>query len=150
MRRALILLCALIASALLPARASAAQACVWIVELAQDDGEHMFALNISVDAPTSVAVRFQGPNFTSGSMGGDMIDLTPGEAKDIDDDGFDVGPGDELRFNVRLFDRPLATLDEMENPAGKPLAVFDFHRKVGADERAPPADLAVKQCKRLG
>ena len=149
MRRALIVLCALILDASLLERAWAAQACAWIVESVEDDGAHKFELNLSVDAPTSVAVRFQGPGFTSASMGGDMIQLDPGEPKDVDGEGFDVSAGDDLRFDVRLFDHPLASLEEMDNPTGKPLATFAFHRKVGADEHAPPADLA-KQCQPLG
>ena len=149
MRRALIILCALILDASLLERAWAAQACAWIVESVEDDGAHKFELNLSVDAPTSVAVRFQGPGFTSASMGGDMIQLDPGEPKDVDGEGFDVSAGDDLRFDVRLFDHPLASLEEMDNPTGKPLATFAFHRKVGADEHAPPADLA-KQCQPLG
>ena len=149
MRRALIVLCALILDAALLERASAAQVCAWIVESVEDDGAHKFELNLSADAPTSVAVRFQGPGFTSASMGGDMIQLDPGEPKDVDGEGFDVSAGDDLRFDVRLFDHPLASLEEMDNPTGKPLATFAFHRKVGADEHAPPADLA-KQCQPLG
>jgi hypothetical protein len=150
MRRALIVLCALILDASLLERARAAQACAWIVESVEDDGAHQFALNLSVDAATSVAVRFQGPGFTSGSMGGDMIQLAPGEPREVDGEGFDVGAGDDLRFDVRLFDHPLASLDEVKQPPGKPLAAFAFHRKVGKDERAPPIDLAAKQCKPLG
>lgn len=149
MRRALIVLCALLLDASLLQRAWAAQACAWIVESVEDDGAHMFKLNLSVDAPTSVAVRFQGPGFTSASMGGDMIQLDPGEPKEVDSEGFDVSAGEELPFDVRLFDHPLTSLDEAKNPAGKPLAVFAFHPKVGQDERASPVDLA-KQCKPLG
>jgi hypothetical protein len=130
-------------------RAWAAQACAWIVESVEADGAHMFELNLSVDAPTSVAVRFKGPGFTSASTGGDMMQLAPGEPKDVDGQGFDVSAGDDLHFDVQLFDHPLASLDEMENPAGKPLAAFAFDSKVGQDERASPADLA-KQCKPLG
>jgi hypothetical protein len=150
MRRALIVLCGLILNASLLERAWAAQACVWIVESVEDDGAHKFELNLSVDAPTSVAVRFQGPGFTSASMGGEMIQLDPGEPKDVDGEGFDVSAGDDLHFDVRLFDHPMASIDEMNDPTGKPLAAFAFHRKVGEDERAPPDNLAVKQCKPLG
>lgn len=149
MRRALIVLFAVILDASLVERAWAAQACAWIVETVEDDGAHMFKLNLSVDAPTSVAVRFQGPGFTSASMGGDLIALDPGEPKDVDGEGFDVSAGDDLRFDVRLFDHPLASLDEMRNPTGKPLAAFVFHGKAGQDARVSPADLA-KQCKLIG
>lgn len=149
MRPALIVLCALLLDAFLLERAWAAQACAWIVESVEDDGVHMFRLNLSADAPTSVAVRFQGPGFTSASMGGEMIQLDPGEPKDVDADGFDVSAGDDLLFDVRLFDHPLASLDEMDHPSGKPLAAFTFHPKVGQDGRASPAGLA-KQCKLLG
>jgi hypothetical protein len=149
MRRALIVLCALILNASLLDRAWAAQACAWIVESVEDDGAHKFTLNLSADAPTSVAVRFQGPGFTSASMGGDMIQLDPGAPKDVDSEGFEVSAGDDLRFDVRLFDHPLASLEEMRAPTGKPLAVFSFHAKVGENNRSPPADLA-KQCKPLG
>ena len=150
MRPALIVLCALILNAALLERAWAAQACAWIVESVEDDGAHMFKLNLSVDAPTSVAVRFQGPGFTSASMGGDMIQLTPGEPKDVDGEGFDVSPGDDLHFDVQLFVHPLASLDEMEHPTGKPLAAFAFNRKVGEDEHTPPPADFAKQCKPLG
>ncbi len=149
MRRALIVLCAMILDASLLERAWAAQACAWIVESVEDDGAHMFKLNLSVDAPKSVAVRFQGPGFTSASMGGDMIQLDPGEPKEVDGEGFDVSAGDDLHFDVQLFDHPLASLDEMHAPTGKPLAAFAFDPKVGQDARASPADLA-KQCKPLG
>jgi hypothetical protein len=149
MRRALIVLCALILDASLLERAWAAQACAWIVESVESDGAHMFKLNLSVDAPTSAAVRFQGPGFTSASMGGDMIQLDPGEPKEVDGEGFEVSAGDDLQFDVRLFDHRLASLDEMNSPTGKPLAAFAFHGKVGQDERASPADLA-KQCKPIG
>lgn len=149
MRHALIVLCALILNASLVERAWAAQACAWIVESVEDDGAHMFKLNLSVDAPTSVAVRFQGPGFTSASMGGDVIQLGPGDAKDVDSEGFDVSAGDDLHFDVRLFDHPLASLDEAKNPNRKPLATFAFHGKVGQDGRASPADLA-KQCRPIG
>jgi hypothetical protein len=148
MRRALIVLCALILNASLQERAWAAQVCVWIVESAEDDGAHKFELNLSADAPVAVAVRFQGPGFTSASMGGDMIQLNPGEPKDVDGEGFDVSAGDDLSFDVRLFDHALASLAEMDNPAGKPLATFAFQRKVGADEHAPTG--FAKQCKALG
>jgi hypothetical protein len=148
-RAALVVLFALTLDASLLERAWAAQVCAWIVESVEDDGAHKFALNLSADAPASVAVRFEGPGFTSASMGGDMIQLDPGEPKDVDGEGFDVSGGDDLHFDVRLFDHPLASLDEMTDPKGKPLATFAFHRKVGEDERSPPADL-VKQCKPLG
>ena len=150
MRRALIVLCAVILDASLHERAWAAKACAWIVESVEDDGEHKFELNLSVDAPASVAVRFQGPGFTSASMGGDMIPLNPGAPTVVDGEGFEVSAGDDLRFDVQLFDRPLASLDEMKTPTGQPLAVFAFHRKVAEDERSPPADLATEQCERLG
>jgi hypothetical protein len=149
LRPALIVLCALILNAALLERAWAAQACAWIVESVEDDGAHMFKLNLSVDAPTSVAVRFQGPGFTSASMGGDLIQLDPGEPKEVDGEGFDVSAGDDLHFDVQMFDHPLASLDEAKDPAGKPLAAFVFNPKVGQDERASPAGLA-KQCKALG
>ena len=148
MRRALIVLCALILNAALLERAWAAQACAWIVESVEPDGAHMFGLNLSVDAPTSVAVRFKGPGFTSASMGGEMIQLDPGAPKEVDAEGFDVSAGDDIAFDVQLFDHPLASLDEMDNPTGKPLAAFAFHPKVGQDDRASPAGLA-KQCKPL-
>jgi hypothetical protein len=149
MRRALIVLCALTLDALLLEQARGAQVCAWIVESVEDDGAHKFELNLSADAPTSVAVRFQGAGFTSASMGGDLIELAPGEPKDVDGDGFDVSAGDDLQFDVRLFDHPLASLDEMDNPTDKPLAAFAFHRKVGPEERAPPGAFP-KQCKPLG
>jgi hypothetical protein len=149
MRRALIVLCAFTLDAALLERAWAAQACAWIVESVEDDGAHKFALNLSVDAPASVAVRFQGPGFTSGAMGGDLIELNPGEPKEVDNEGFDVDAGDDLSFDIKLFDHPLS-LDELDDPRGKPLAAFTFERKVGENERAPPADLAVKQCRPLG
>jgi len=94
-------------------------------------------------------VRFQGPGFTSGAMGGEMIQLDPGEAKNVDGEGFDVSPGDDVSFDVRMFDRPLS-LDDLDDPPAKPLATFAFHRKVGEAEHAPPADLAARQCKPLG
>jgi hypothetical protein len=149
MRRALILLCALALNASLRERAWAAQACAWIVEKVEDDGAHMFDLNLSADAPTSVSVRFEGPGFTSASMGGQMIELEPGEPKSVDSDGFDVDAGDDIRFSVQLFNHPIS-FEEMDAPTGKPLAAFVFHRKVGEGERAPRADLAAKQCKPLG
>jgi hypothetical protein len=148
-RRALIVLCALVLDGSLLERAWATQVCAWIVESVEDDGAHKFELNLSADAPASVTARVQGPNFTSGAMGGQMIQLDPGEAKDVDGEGFDVDPGDDLSFDVRLFDHPLS-LDELDDPAGKPLATFAFHRKVGEHERAPPTDLAAKQCKPMG
>jgi hypothetical protein len=149
MRCALIVLCAVILDASFLERASAAQACAWIVEAAGDDGTPMFRLNLSTDAPASVAVRFQGPGFTSASMGGAMIQLVPGEPKEVDGEGFDVTAGDDLQFDVRLFDHPLASIDEMEHPTGRLLAAFAFHLKVGQDGHARLADLA-KQCKPLG
>jgi hypothetical protein len=149
MRCALIALCALALNASLLERARAAQACAWIVESVEADGAHKFTLNLSVDAPASVSVRFQGPNFTSGAQGGELIQFDAGEAKDVDGEGFDVDAGDDLRFDVTLFDHPLS-LDELDNPRGKPLAAFAFRRKVGEGERAPPTDLAVKQCRPLG
>jgi hypothetical protein len=109
----------------------------------------MFRLNLSVDAPTSVAVRFKGPGFTSASLGGDMIQLDPGVPKEVDAEGFDVSAGDDIAFDVRLFDHPITSLDEMDHPTGKQLAAFAFHPKVGQTGRASPADLA-KQCKPLG
>jgi hypothetical protein len=148
MRRALIILCALVLDASLLGPAWAAQVCAWIDESVEEDGTHKFELNLSVDAPTSVAVGFRGPGFTSGSMGGEMIQLDPGAAKDVDGEGFDVSAGDGLRFDVQLFDHPLS-LDELDSPVGKPLAAFTFRRKVGGDETAPPADLSTKQCKNL-
>ena len=149
MRRALIVLCALAANGALLERAWAAQACAWIVESVEDEGTHSFELNLSADAPTSVSVRFQGPGFTSASSGGELIQLAPGETKDVDGEGFDVNPGDDLSFDVRLFDHPLS-MDDLDNPAGKPLATFAFHRKVGEGEHTPPPDLAAKQCKPVG
>ncbi|MEJ0067315.1 MAG: hypothetical protein WDM85_19505 [Caulobacteraceae bacterium] len=50
---------------------------------------------------------------------------------------------------MQLFDHPLASIDEMKNPTGKPLARFSFHSKAAADGHAAPSDLA-KQCKPLG
>lgn len=149
MRPALIVLCALMLDAALLERAWAAQVCAWIVESVEDDGTHKFALNLSADAPASVSARFQGPNFTSGAMGGEMIQLEAGAPQDVDGEGFDVSPGDDLRFDVRLFDRRLS-LDDLDAPPVKPLAAFVFERKVGEGERAPPADFAAKQCKPLG
>ena len=149
MRRALIVLSALILDAALLERAWAAQVCVWIAESVEDDGAHKFALNLSADAPASVSVRFQGPGFTSASMGGDMIQLDPAEPKDVDGEGFDVSAGDDLHFDVQLFGHSLASMEELQNPTGKPLATFAFDRKVGEDEHAPPPVFA-KQCKPLG
>jgi len=148
-RGALIVVCALLLDAAWLGQACAAQVCAWIVESVEDDSAHKFALNLSADATTSVAVRFQGPGFTSASMGGELIQLAPGEAKDVDGEGFDVSAGDDLDFDVRLFDHPLASIDDMKTPTGQPLATFAFHRKVGQDEHAPPAALG-KQCKPLG
>jgi hypothetical protein len=149
MRRALIAVCALMLNATLLERAWAGQVCAWIVESPDDDGGHKFELNLSADAPASVAVKFQGPGFTSASMGGEMIQLAPGEAKDVDGEGFDVSAGDQLHFDVQLFGHSLASLDELDHPTGKPLAVFAFDRKVGDAERAPPPGFP-KQCKPLG
>jgi hypothetical protein len=148
-RPALILLGAVALSASLEGRAMAAQACAWIVETVETDGAHKFALNLSVDAPTTAAVRFQGPGFTSGSMGGGLLQLNAGEAKEVDGEGFDVDGGDDLSFDVKLFDHAL-TLDDLDEPKGTPLAAFVFHRKVPEGEKSPPADLAAKQCKTLG
>lgn len=150
MRRALIVLCALALNASLLEQAWAAQICAWIVETPEDDGGHMFELNLSADAPTSVSARFEGPGFTSAAMGGELIQLAPGQPQQVDGEGFDVSPGDDISFDLQLFDHPLASLDEMDHPAGKPVAAFTFHRKVGDDERAPPPDLAAKQCKSVG
>jgi hypothetical protein len=127
-------------------RARAAEVCAWIVESVENDGAHKFELNLSADAPASAAVRFHGPGFTSASMGGDMIQLDPGEPKPVDDEGFDVSPGDDLRFDVQLYDHPMASLDEMHDPTGKLLAGFVFQRKVG--DGARPGAFA-KQCKPL-
>jgi hypothetical protein len=149
LRHILIVLCALIANAVLLERAWAAQACAWIVESVEDEGTHKFELNLSADAPTSASVRFQGPGFTSASVGGELIQLDPGAPKDVDGEGFDVSPGDDISFDVRLFDHPLS-MDDLDNPTGKPLATFVFHRKVGEAEHTPPPDLAAKQCKPLG
>ncbi len=149
MRRALIVLSALILNASLLERAWAAQACAWLVESVEDDGAHKFTLNLSADAPASVAARFSGPGFTSISLGGDMIQLDPGQPKEVDNEGFDVSAGDDLHFEVQLFGHSLASMEELQNPTGKPLAVFAFDAKVGADDRAPPPALA-KQCKPLG
>jgi hypothetical protein len=148
MRLALIVLCAFVLDASLLERARAAQACAWIVESVEDTGGHMFKLNLSVDAPTSVAVRFSGTDFASASMGGDMIQLDPGEPKEVDGEDFVVSAGEDLHFDVQLFDHTLNSLDELKNPTGKLLAAFSFHPKVGQDELASPADLA-KQCKPL-
>lgn len=149
LRTALTVLGALVLNAALIERASAAQVCAWIVESVEDADTHKFELNLSADAPTSVSARFQGPGFTSGAMGGEMIQLAPGAPQDVDGEGFDVSPGDDIAFDVRLFDRALS-LDDLDNPPGKPLATFVFHRKAGEHERAPPPDLAAKQCKPLG
>jgi hypothetical protein len=119
LRRSLIAVAALILNASLMQGASAAQMCAWIVESAEQDGLHKFALNVSVDASTSVAVRFQGPNFTSGAMGGDMISLDPSEPREIDSEGFDVGAGDALSFTVKVFDRPIASLSDEPGPGGR-------------------------------
>lgn len=148
MRWALVILCALVLDTSLLGPAWAAQVCAWIDESVEDDGTHKFELSLSADAPTSVAVGFRGPGFTSGSMGGEMIQLDPGAAKDVDGEGFDVSAGDDLRFDVQLFDHPLS-LDELDSPVGKPLASFTFRRTVAENETAPPADLAAKQCKSL-
>jgi hypothetical protein len=148
--RALVVLCAVILfDAMGVQRAWAGEACAWIVESTEDDGAHRFELNLSVDAPASVSVRFQGPGFTSGSMGGELIQFDAGQPKDVDGEGFDVSPGDDVSFDVKLYSHPL-TLDELDDPNGKPLAAFTFHRKVGEAERTPPPDLAAKQCRPLG
>lgn len=149
MRPALIVLCAVVANAALIERAWAAQACAWIVESIDEGDTHKFELNLSVDAAKSVSVRFQGPGFISASQGGELIELAAGEPKSVDEEGFDVSPGDDISFDVRLFDHTLS-MDDLENPPGKPLATFVFHRKVGEHEHAPPADLAAKQCQPLG
>ena len=149
MRRALIGVCALALDATLLERAWAGQVCAWIVESVEDDGGHKFELNLSADAPVSVSVRFQGPGFTSASVGGEMIQLDPGAPKDVDGEGFDVSAGDDLHFDVQLFGHSLASMEELQNPTGKPLAVFAFDRKVGEGERAPPPGFA-RQCKPLG
>jgi hypothetical protein len=146
MRSALIVLCALTLNASVLGRAWAAQVCAWIVESIEADGAHKFELDLSADAPVSAAVRFQGPGFMSASMGGDVIQLDPGESKSVDDEGFDVSPGDDLRFDVQLYDHPIASLDEMHDPTGKVLAGFVFQRQAGAGGR--PADFA-RQCKPL-
>jgi hypothetical protein len=148
MRRALIVLCALILNAALLERAWAAQACAWIVESIGDDGAHHFALNLSADAPTSVAARYSGPGFISDSIGGEMIQLDPGQPKNVDEEGFDVSPGDDLHFEVQLFGHSLASMEELQHPTGKPLATFAFDAKAGANGRAPPSALA-KQCHAL-
>jgi hypothetical protein len=148
-RRALLVLCVFTLDVSLLERAWAAQACAWIVESVEDDGTHVFRLSLSADAPLSASVRFQGPGFTSASRGGDLIPLAPGEPEAVDGEGFLVGAGDDLRFDVRLFDHPLGSLDEMKTPTGRPLASFAFHATAGADGRTQPADLA-RQCKPLG
>jgi len=150
MRAALVILCALILQASLTARAQAAQVCAWIIESVEDDGTHMFDLNLGADAPASVSVRFAGDGFITGAMGGRLIDLQPGETQNVAGEGFDVSPGDDVGFDVQLFDRPLASLEEARRPATAPLAHFVFHRKVGEGERAPPTELAARQCKPLG
>jgi hypothetical protein len=149
MRRALIVLCAFALDAALLERAQAGQVCAWIVESLDDDGGHKFELNLSADAPASVAARFSGPGFTSISRGGEMIQLDPGKPQDVDGEGFDVSAGDDLHFDLQLFGHSLASLEELDHPTGKPLAVFAFDRKVGAAERGPPPGF-VKQCKPLG
>ena len=150
MRRALIAVGALIAGVAPLERAWATQVCAWIDESIDTDGDHKFALELSADAPAEVSVRFQGPNFTSAAMGGDLIALTPGEPNNVETDGLDIGALDEVAFDVRLYAQPLASLDEMEHPTAKPFASFVFHRKVGQDEHKAPADLAAKQCQPLG
>jgi hypothetical protein len=147
MRRALIVLSALLLNASLMERAWAAQACAWIVESVEDGGAHKFALNLSVNAPTSLAVRFGGPGFTSVSMGGEIIQLNPGAPQEVDAEGVDLGDFSDLHFDVQLFKHSLASMEELQHPTGKPLATFAFDRKAG--ERAPPAAFA-KQCKPLG
>jgi hypothetical protein len=150
MRHALLILSLGVLGAWLPRPAAAVTACAWIVETVEEGGAHKFALNLSADAPVSVAVRFRGANFTSASMGGEMIPLEAGEAKEVDGEGFEVDAGDDIRFDAELYDRPMATLEEMDEPKGKELAAFVFERKVGEGETAPPAALAAKQCKPLG
>jgi hypothetical protein len=149
MRYAPILICVIALNTFFAETASAAQLCAWLVEHVEDDGAHMFRLNLSSDAATSVSARFQGPGFTSAAMGGDMIQLEAGEAKEIDGEGFDVSAGDDLHFDVALYDHALGSLEEMEKPSGKSLAAFVFEGKVGADEHAPAGVLA-RQCKPLG
>jgi hypothetical protein len=148
MRRALIVLSALALDAAWLGPAHATQVCAWIAESIEEGDTHKFELWLSVDAPASASVRVQGPSFTSGAMGGELIELTPAEAKNVDGEGFDVDPGDDLAFDVRLYDHAL-TLDELDAPTGPPLAAFTFHRKVGEGERTPPPALAAKQCKPL-
>jgi hypothetical protein len=149
MRRALIALSALALDAAWLGHAHAAQVCAWIAESVEEGDTHKFELWLSVDAPASVSARVQGSNFTSGAMGGELIELTPAEPKNVDGEGFADDPGDDISFDVKLFNHPL-TLDELDAPTGPPLAAFTFHRKVGASERTPPPDLAAKQCKPLG
>jgi hypothetical protein len=148
MRLAVMLLFSLALDATLAARASAARVCAWVVETVETDGTHKFALNLSADAPVTAAVRFQGPNFTSGAMGGELIQLAPGAPKEVDAEGFDVDAGDDLSFDVKLFDHALS-LDELDAPRGRPLAAFAFHRKAGEGERVPPPTLAARQCQPL-
>jgi hypothetical protein len=148
-RCVLVVLCALALDASLLERARAAQVCAWIVESVADDGAHRFDLNLGADKVTWVAARFQGPGVTSGSMGGGLIQLSPGAPQDVDNVGFDVSAGDDLDFNVQLFNHALESLDEVTNPTQTPLANFTFHRKVGQGEAAPPVSLANKQCKPL-
>ena len=147
MKRSVIAVAAVILNASLTQAASAAQICAWIVESAEEDGVHKFALNISADSSAAVAVRFQGPGFTSGAMGGDIINLDPNEPREIDSEGFDVSAGDTLSFTVKVFDRPITSLSEEPGPAR---AEFAFHRQVAEGEHAPPPDLAAKQCKAIG
>ena len=149
MRLALIALSALMLDAALLGPARAAQVCAWIVETVEEEGTHKFELNLSADSPASVSARFQGPNFTSAAAGGELIKLEAGAPQVVDGEGFDVSPGDDISFDLRLFSHVLR-LDDLDNPSGTPLATFAFHRKVGAAEHAPPADLATKQCKPLG
>ena len=148
-RLGLILLGALALSASLHQGARAAQTCAWIVETTEEGGTHKFALNLSADAPVSVSARFAGPGFTSGALGGELIQLNAGEPKEVDGEGFDVDAGEEISFNVKLFDHAL-TLDDLDAPRGTPLAEFVFRRKVAEGEHASPPDLAAKQCKPVG
>ena len=137
--------------AALPARpVCAAQVCAWIVETVEDDGGHKFELDLVADTPTSLAVGLLGPGFTSAARGGELIPLQSGQPEVVDGEGFDVAPGDALRFEARLFQAPIASLDDLKSGAVKPLAVFVFQRTVGDKEAAPPGDLATRQCAPIG